>query len=347
MSVTVACPFGTHRVITPVGALPQGSERLDNRMEIMPNEILIDVETLNIDSASFTQIRQEAGDDEAQIAQIMLDIVDRRGKHHNPVTGSGGMFIGIVKAIGRDLEAKRDLQVGSRIASLVSLTLTPLVIETIEKIHLDTAQVDIKGQAILFESGIYAKLPSDMSEALALAALDVAGAPAQTGNIVKPGDSVLILGAGGKSGMLCGYEAMKRVGPAGNVVGMSRNDKYKELLLDNKLVHKYFAADAANPVEVLEKALEANNGKEYDVAINVVNIPGTEMSTILPVRNGGLVYFFSMATSFTRAALGAEGVGKDVTMMIGNGYTKNHDVVTLEIIRESENLRKIFEKNYL
>jgi L-erythro-3,5-diaminohexanoate dehydrogenase len=92
-------------------------------MEIMPNEILIDVETLNIDSASFTQIRQEAGDDEAQIAQIMLDIVDRRGKHHNPVTGSGGMFIGIVKAIGRDLEAKRDLQVGSRIASLVSLTL--------------------------------------------------------------------------------------------------------------------------------------------------------------------------------------------------------------------------------
>jgi L-erythro-3,5-diaminohexanoate dehydrogenase len=128
---------------------------------------------------------------------------------------------------------------------------------------------------------------------------------------------------------------------------MSRNDKYKDLLLDNKLVHKYFAADAANPVEVLEKALEANNGKEYDVAINVVNIPGTEMSTILPVRNGGLVYFFSMATSFTRAALGAEGVGKDVTMMIGNGYTKNHDVVTLEIIRESENLRKIFEKNYL
>ncbi len=121
-----------------------------------------------------------------------------------------------------------------------------------------------------------------MSEALALAALDVAGAPAQTANIVKPGDSVLILGAGGKSGMLCGYEAMKRVGPAGNVVGMSRNDKYRDILLDNKLVHKYFVADAASPVEVLEKALEANDGKEYDVAINVVNIPGTEMSTILP-----------------------------------------------------------------
>ena len=85
----------------------------------------------------------------------------------------------------------------------------------------------------------------------------------------------------------------------------------------------------------------------YDVAINVVNVEGSEMSTILPVRDGGLVYFFSMATSFTRAALGAEGVGKDVTMIIGNGYTKNHAAITLHELRESAALREIFEKNYI
>ena len=100
-------------------------------------------------------------------------------------------------------------------------------------------------------------------------------------------------------------------------------------------------------MEVLEKALECNDGKEYDVAINVVNIHGTEMSTILPVRDGGLVYFFSMSTSFTRAALGAEGVGKDVTMIIGNGYTRNHAEFTLQELRESTALREIFEKNYV
>ncbi|HPL81215.1 MAG TPA: L-erythro-3,5-diaminohexanoate dehydrogenase [Anaerolineaceae bacterium] len=338
--------YGAHRVIEPKGLLPQAAHKIDNSPEIYDNEILIEVSALNIDSASFTQLWTASEQDKDTVKQMIMDIVNERGKMQNPVTGSGGVLMGSIAAIGPDLK-DRDLKVGDRIVTLVSLSLTPLKLEEIYEIHPDIDRVDVKGTAILFESGIYAKLPDDMSEALAMAALDVAGAPAQTANIVKPGDSVLILGAGGKSGMLCGYEAMKRVGPAGNVVGMSRNNKYEELLLSNKLVHKYFVADAASPVDVLEKALEANDGKEYDVAINVVNIPGTEMSTILPVRNGGLVYFFSMATSFTRAALGAEGVGKDVSMIIGNGYTKDHDLVTLEILRESPELRKIFEQNYL
>lgn len=347
MSVTVACPFGTHRVIKPVGALPQGSERLDNRMEIMPNEILIDVETLNIDSASFTQIRQEAGDDEAQIAQIMLDIVDRRGKHHNPVTGSGGMFIGIVKAIGRDLEAKRDLQVGSRIASLVSLTLTPLVIETIEKIHLDTAQVDIKGQAILFESGIYAVLPDDLPQKLALAALDVAGAPAQTAKLVKPGDTVLIVGAGGKSGSLCLHEAKKRAGVSGKIIAMDYGDGAVQRIQKLDLADVVLDVDATKPVDCLHAFQKASGDRLADLTINCVNIPQTEMTSILCTRDGGTVYFFSMATSFTSAALGAEGVGKDVNMLIGNGYTKSHAAITLEVLRENPKLRQLFSEIYV
>ena len=339
--------YGAHRVIEPKGLLPQAAQKIDNTMEIYDNEILIDVSALNIDSASFRQLWAASEQDEARLRDMILGIVAERGKMQNPVTGSGGMLMGTIAQIGSALQHRKDIKAGDRIASLVSLSLTPLHIEEILAVHPEIDRVDIKGQAILFESGIYAKLPEDMPEALALAALDVAGAPAQTANIVKPGDSVLILGAGGKSGMLCGYEAMKRVGPCGNVVGMSRNDKYEKILLDNHFVHKYFVADAANPVEVLEKALECNDGKEYDVAINVVNIHGTEMSTILPVRDGGLVYFFSMATSFTRAALGAEGVGKDVTIIIGNGYTKNHAEITLQELRESQALREIFEKNYV
>ena len=339
--------YGAHRVIEPQGLLPQAAKKIDNTMEIYDNEILIDVSALNIDSASFRQLWTASEQNVERLKEMVLDIVSERGKMQNPVTGSGGMLMGTVAKIGPSLQDRKDINVGDRIASLVSLSLTPLHIEEILAVHPDTDRVDIKGQAILFESGIYARLPEDMPEALALAALDVAGAPAQTANIVKPGDSVLILGAGGKSGMLCGYEAMKRVGPCGNVVGMSRNTRPEKTLLDNHFVHKFFVDDAGNPMEVLEKALECNDGKEYDVAINVVNIHGTEMSTILPVRDGGLVYFFSMATSFTRAALGAEGVGKDVTMIIGNGYARNHAEFTLQELRESQALRDIFEKNYI
>ena len=315
-------------------------------MEIYDNEILVDVSALNIDSASFHQLWEAAGHDEEKLKQSILDIVAERGKMQNPVTGSGGMLMGTIAQIGKDLK-DRDVKVGDRIATLVSLSTTPLQIKKILKVYPQIDRVEIEGQAILFESGIYAKLPEDMSENLALAALDVAGAPAQTANIVKPNDSVLILGAGGKSGMLIAYEAMKRVGPCGNVVGMSHNDRPKDTLLNNHFVHQFFVADAKNPVEVLDKALACNNGKEYDVAINVVNIDGTEMSSILPVRDGGLVYFFSMATSFTRAALGAEGVGKDVTMIMGNGYTKNHAEITLSELRECPALKEYFEQHYL
>jgi L-erythro-3,5-diaminohexanoate dehydrogenase len=119
-------PYGTHRVIEPQGLLPQPAQKIDNDMEIYDNEVLIDVEVLNIDSASFTQIEEEAGGDEAKIAEIMTGIVAKRGKHHNPVTGSGGMLIGKVAKIGPAWKGKTPLKVGDRLATLVSLSLTPL-----------------------------------------------------------------------------------------------------------------------------------------------------------------------------------------------------------------------------
>ena len=257
------------------------------------------------------------------------------------------MLIGTIEKIGSDLEGKIDLKVGDRIATLVSLSLTPLRIDEIKDIKPDIDRVEISGKAILFESGIYAVLPKDMNETLALAALDVAGAPAQAAKLVKPGDSVAILGAAGKSGMMCCYEAKKRVGPTGNVIAVVRKESDIKKLMDVGFAHKVVVASAQKPVEVLNAVLEANDGKEVDITINCVNIENTEMSSILPVRDGGTVYFFSMATSFTKAALGAEGVGKDVNMIIGNGYTKDHAAITLEELRESKELREIFEKQYI
>ena len=339
--------YGTHRVIEPKGVLTQAAWKIDNDMtKRYSNEIICDVISLNIDSASFTQIEEACGGDEQKIGEMILGIVAERGKQQNPVTGSGGMFIGTVAYIGEDLK-DRDLKVGDKIASLVSLSLTPLRIDKILAVHKDIDRVDIVGKAVLFESGIYAKLPDDMSEALALAALDVAGAPAQARKLPKEGDSVLILGANGKSAVLCGYEAMKKVGPTGNVVGLVRNPKQVPALLELGVYHKVIVASATEPVAVLEAALAANDGKEYDISICCVNQPNCEMSAILPVRDDGLVYFFSMATSFTKAALGAEGIGKDVNMIIGNGYTKDHAEITLNVLRENPKLRALFDEKYV
>ncbi|AOT70169.1 zinc-binding dehydrogenase [Geosporobacter ferrireducens] len=340
------CPLGTHRVIEPAGALPQPAKKIDNTMELYDNEILIDVQTLNIDSASFTQIKQQAEGDLEKIKEIMLEIVAERGKHQNPVTGSGGMLIGTVEKIGSALEGKVDLKAGDKIATLVSLSLTPLRIDEILEIRKDIDQVDIKGKAIVFESGIYAVIPKDLPENLALSVLDVAGAPAQTAKLVKPGDTVVVVGGAGKSGMLCCYEAKRRAGVTGKVICLGHSEKSLARAKEADIADVYIAADATKPVEIMEKVAAATNGKMADITINCVNVQDTEMSCILATKKDGLIYFFSMATSFTKAALGAEGVGSDVTMIVGNGYTKGHAEITLQIMRESQALRKVYEELY-
>jgi L-erythro-3,5-diaminohexanoate dehydrogenase len=341
-----SCPYGTHRVIEPAGVLPQPAWRIDNTMDPRDNEILIDVQALNVDAASFTQIRQSAHDEVEQIAQKIEDIVRQRGKLHNPVTGSGGMLIGRVAALGAALTGKTDLTVGDRIATMVSLSLTPLRIDRIRQIHMDRDQVEIDGQAILFESGLYAKLPDDIPEAVALAILDVAGAPAQTARLVQPGDTVVVVGGAGKSGTLCVYEARKRAGPQGCVIGISPFACDGELMRELAWVDHALQVDATDAMATMQAVAEVTQGRMADVVINCVNLPHTELGSILSTRDRGRVYFFSMATSFTAASLGAEGVGRDVDLLMGNGYARGNAEHALSMLRESAVLRQWFERRY-
>ncbi len=339
--------YGTHRVLEPKGVLPQPALKIDNNMDVLyDNEILVNVSMLNIDAASFTQIKNEVGSDEEKVANKIIEIVNKRGKMHNPVTGSGGMLIGKISKIGRALEDKLKVKVGDEIATLVSLSLTPLKIEKIKKVHLDTDQVEVEAKAIIFESGVYAKLPSDMDKKLALAVLDVAGAPAQTARLVNPGDTVAIIGASGKSGTLCSYVAKKYAGATGKVIALVHSKK-RAKHLEKLGITNIVEVDATDAVKTEEAVAEFTNGKMADVTINVVNIPNTEMASILATRDYGTVYFFSMATSFTKAALGAEGVGKDINMIIGNGYMTGHAEIALETVRESKEIQEIFESLYV
>jgi len=338
------CKYGTNRVIEPKGVLPQAATKINNTMKIYDNELLIDVITLNIDSASFTQIKNACNKDLLDMEKMILNIIKERGKMQNPVTGSGGMLIGTVKEIGSNFPDK-SIKVGDKIATLVSLSLTPLNVKKINSINIDNDQVNIDGEAILFESGIFAKVPDDMDEHLVLAALDVAGAPAQVNKLVELGDTVAIIGAAGKSGVLCAYQAMINAGDSGKVIGVV-NEKEQIAQLDELgLCHEVVLADATNAIEVYEKVL-LNNPEGVDVTINVVNVPNTEMSCILITKDTGTVYFFSMATSFTKAALGAEGVGSDVNMIIGNGYTKGHAELTLDLVNNAPKIKALFERIY-
>jgi len=328
-------PLGTHRVLEPPGAMPQNAAKLNNTPVAYEGELLCDVDVLNIDSASFRQIAGVCGGDAARIAEHIAEIVRVHGKMHNPVTGSGGMFIGTIRATGE------------RIASLVSLTLTPLHIDEVTRVCVDTGRVWVRGTAILFASSLWAALPSDIDENVALAVLDVAGAPAQTLRLCKEGQTIAIIGVDGKSGILACAQAKARVGTSGRVIGVAPSNQTltAKLLIEHGYVDAFIVADARDALGTSE-ALARIAPELADVTINCVNVPGTELSSILATKDRGTIYFFSMSTSFTAAALGAEGVGKDVTMIVGNGYARDHAQIALQTLREHPHIHAHFKRTY-
>jgi L-erythro-3,5-diaminohexanoate dehydrogenase len=343
-------PFGTHRSLDPKGSLPQPAKRVDNDFSrLFDGEMRLRVETLNVDAASFRQMEEAAGavaDLDAAVARAVEETVRTRGKQHNPVTGSGGMLLGRVEQLAPGRPAGEDVRVGDRVATLVSLSLTPLTIERVKAVRRASAQLDIDGEAVLFASGAYAKMPADLPDRLALALLDVAGAAPQVARLVKPGASVLILGAGGKSGILCAAEARRVGGKSARVIGLESYGTYAEELRALEICDEVIEADARDPVAVRRAVLAANHGREVDVSFSCVNVPDAEMGAILSTRDRGIAYFFAMSTSFTKAALGAEGVGKDIDLMIGNGFAAKHAEHTLAMMGAMHAVRAVFEARY-
>ena len=287
----------------------------------------------------------------------------------NPVTGSGGMLTGTVEETGPD--SPLGLKPGQRVATLVSLTLTPLVItDGLARWDGQSEQVPCEGHAILFARSIAAVLPDDLPAALSLAVMDVCGAPALTSRVVKKGAVVLVVGAAGKSGSLSAAAA--RQAGAAKVIGVvpteteaapaarprdhagrrrrgnaargvrprPRGDlpRRRSPLWSDEIV----IADARDPVGLAEKVEAA--GGPADVTVVCVDVAGCEGGAILSTKQGGTVIFFSMATSFSAAALGAEGLAADVTMLVGNGYVPGHADLALDLIRGVPAVRKLFER---
>jgi L-erythro-3,5-diaminohexanoate dehydrogenase len=101
-------------------------------------------------------------------------------------------------------------------------------------------------------------------------------------------------------------------------------------------------ADARDPVGLAQRVEAA--GGPADVTVVCVDVAGCEGGAILSTKQGGTVIFFSMATSFSAAALGAEGMAADVTMLVGNGYVPGHADFALNLIRTTPSVRQLFER---
>lgn len=339
-------PWGLHRVLDRAPRLPQAAQRLDNRLPIYPNEILISVERLNIDAASFLQMERQTGRNPTSIGKLVLQNTRRLGKQHNRVTGSGGMLIGRVSQIGSQYRGPCRFRVGDRVATLVSLTLTPLYLDSILEVDLKTHQLAAKGHAILFESAFAARLPSDIPENVAMAIFDVAGAPATMNAICRKGQRVVVIGGGGKAGVLSIVAARNKLGRGGRIYAIEPHGPSARDLRRLNVCDAVWEIDATDPVAVASRVARVTHGKMADVVINVASVPNTELSAILSAGKRAKVLLFSMATSFTQATLGAEGVASQATLLLGNGFFPGHDRFAIRLLRQSPVVLDFFVRRY-
>jgi L-erythro-3,5-diaminohexanoate dehydrogenase len=316
-------PYGVHRVVGQ-RSLPQPADRLDPTLPCGPTEVEVAVEHLHIDASSLRQLRTEHRGDLHSVRAALLTLVKERGKLHNRVTNSGGILVGRVTAVGADYP--NPPAVGTRIATLASLTLTPLRLAELGPVDAESNTIQARGTAFLFARSPWTEVPRDIPQAIALAAFDVAGAPARVKARTHPGMRVLIVGAG-NSGTLAAIAAVEA--GAGEVIVTDISERRLSRL--SILALEALRTQGADATDAIEFASRV--GPPADLTVSCVDRPGVELGCILATRADGHIIFFSMTTDFTRAALGAEGVGSGATLEIGNGLYRGHASLVTDILR--------------
>jgi L-erythro-3,5-diaminohexanoate dehydrogenase len=329
--------LGTKRVLEPPGALPQAALRLDATLPMQRYEIELDVDTLCLDSTSFRQLVESHERDPHQIGEAILRIVSDRGKMHNPVTGSGGILTGTVRAAGDHYPDPPPL--GLRVVALASLTWTPLRLDAVNQLDPASPQVPVRGTAYLPWTAPWVAYPQDISFAATLAALDVCNAASETRALIDADTRIVLVLGGGHGGLLALAAARDSLADGGRRVLMDADQRICQRALDLDLADVAIQVDLRDAVQSLQR-LEAAGLPRAELTVVVVNAADCEAGAILLTADHGTVLFFSMATSFSKAALGSEGMASTARMLVPSGYVTDRGAYALELIARDERLQR-------
>ena len=320
--------FGCHRALEPANSFPQPAWKLDNTMTVYDTEMLVDVKIINVNATSFSQIYTAANGNLSDVKKRILEIVQARGKLQNPITGTGGILYGHVEKIGKGYSNPFNLSPGDAVITLASLSLTPLQINSIQKMDIYTGQITVQGKAVIFDRMPLIKLggalkPESYSLELLISVMDEAGAPRQTWKMTRPNDRVLIIGANGKLGLLCAYAAREKMGRTGTITGIVKSPESKKRLEAASVYDRAFCCDALDTMTAVD-SLSAQGAGPFDLTINCMTVSGSEMLSLVMTRDSGTIFFPSLANSHKITALTSESMGKDLNIVGYTGYVDGH-----------------------
>lgn len=347
--------FGISRVIEPKGAIPVTAWKIDNRREINDREIRINTRLVHMEKSSFEQICYECGYDEDRIKAKIIDIIQKRGKLHNPFTDSGGMVYGKIDEIGKVFKENRPwYNVGDEVLCNTTITSVPLFIEKIEAIDYNYGELIIKGYTILFENSPMFIKPEGLSLNYTMTTLDEAGSIHTINTMVKPGMRVLIIGKDLVSTMVYIGSVKKALGDNCYILTIMDNEAcgsltYKQVeTVILKYADRFRIVDVTNPIDAVEEIMQEDSHL-MDFTINCEDLSGSEVFSVLMTKEKGSLYFTNLRNGYSKAILIAESMGKEITTYSLDQYYEGYDNFTIQLLTEMRNdldeINNLYESN--
>ncbi len=329
--------YGTNRVLEPQHVLPTSAWRLDNSRALSEAEIRVDIKRIHIEGTSFKQICMEANGSEQRIRQKIMDIVIRRGKLHNPVTDTGGLFYGMVSEIGPRYDNYKEFRPGEEVVCNASLASVPIYIDKILSIDRAFGQIEIEGYAILYNEVPLVRRPEGIPINLLLFAFNESGTLYRISNTAVGKRKFLIVGNNLLSNLLFGYAVRKVAREDAEVVCLL--DKKTDIVLRGKSINDLIArvftevhyVDILKPLECLE-GLQAD--ALFDLSINCADIPGAETINILATKSGGTVVFANLINNYNIALYITESISRQLDIRCADGYLEAYDEFDIEIVKD-------------
>ena len=280
-------------------------------------EVEVAVERLCLDSTSHRNLRERADGDPGPDGRA--DRRDRRRPRQDAQPGDrlrrDPARLGRRGGRGRRRSAARP---GARVASLASLTLIPLRLDSVDRVDPDSPQVDVTGYRLPLRSH---RLGAD---ARPTAADDGARAVRRLRRRARR------CGRSRPAPEPSAYSA--RVTPASSPlprrVMWCRTRRWSCVDVDARRGRarrrrSVSATSRSRPTCATRWPRSrrcARPERRRPTSRRRRQRPGCEPAAALLTADGGTVLFFSMATSFSAAALAADGIGTELRMIVGSGY---------------------------
>ena len=328
--------YGLDRSLTPRRTFTPLAWEVDNSSQLKEGEVRIALDKVHVDGTSFRQICQEAGNDEEQIKEKIKDIVIRRGKLHNPVTDTGGLFCGVIEEIDSRYNNEKGLKPGDEVICNSSLAGIPMYIDRITSIDKTYPQFDAEGYAIALPGMPIIKRPKDLPIDLLLFTFNESGTIYTVAKEAENKKRFAVLANNVIMALIYGYTIKKAAGEDAEIFCVL--DRNTPVALKGQGIEEikseiFTQVDYVNMMRPAE-CLKGFEGKpQVDMVVNCADIPGAETISVMAAKSGGTVIFANFISNYNIALYVTEAVSKDLNIKCADGYLEKYDEFDFGIVR--------------